>query len=314
MGIDLGGGDGGMPEHGLDGAYVGTVLEEVGSEAVTQGVWMDIFYDASLGGIVFHESLDAAWGKPERFATALFGKFREGDEKCRIDIISMLQISLERRSCFGREEDDAELGTLTSDAELFFLQIDVVAIETGEFGDTESGREEEFEDGVVTEGFVIIPIGSGDESLDLIVFEVVNLTHRGFANLDFLGGNTFDIIFSEEFQERSEDDDMESLGNLLEILSSTVLGSIEENPVLANLFQGDIAWIFCSRPSQELFQGAVIVGEGAWRTVKLDLEMFEIALYKFLEGGIHTSSLYSKCFQGDRRKEKGKYSIIDIGY
>ncbi len=201
MGVDLGSGDGGVSEHSLDGSYVRTVLEEVGSEAVTEGMWMDILHDTSLGGIVFHESLDTSGSESECLATALFGKFREGDEKCRIDIISMLQISLERLSCFGREEDDAEFGTFTSDAELLFLQIDVVAIETGELGDTEPGREEEFEDGVVAEGFAIISIGSGNESLDFIVFEVVNLTHRGLANLDFLGGNTFDIIFSEEFQE-----------------------------------------------------------------------------------------------------------------
>lgn len=77
MGIDLCGGDGGMPEHGLDGAYIGTILEEIGSEAVTQGVRVDVLHDASLGGIVLHESLDAPRGKPECFTTALLGKFRE---------------------------------------------------------------------------------------------------------------------------------------------------------------------------------------------------------------------------------------------
>ena len=199
----------------------------------------------------------------------------------------MLEIRLERRSRFGREEDDAELGAFPSDAELFFFQVDVVAIEAGEFGDTESGREEELENGVVAEGFAIIPTSSGNEPLNLIVFEVVDLSHRGLADLDFLSGDTFDIIFGEEFQERSEDDDMESLGNLLQILSSAVFGSIEENPVFADLFQGDVRGILGSRPSQELFEGAVIVREGAWGTVKLDLEVFEVALYEFLEGGGH---------------------------
>ena len=35
MGIDLCGGDGGVPEHSLDGSYVRTVLEEVSSEAMS---------------------------------------------------------------------------------------------------------------------------------------------------------------------------------------------------------------------------------------------------------------------------------------
>ena len=236
MGIDLRGGDGGMPEHGLDGAYVRTVLEEVGGEAVTQGVRMDIFHDASLGGIVLHESLDAPRGKPECLATAFLGEFWKGDEECRVDIIPVLEVRLERRSRFGREEDDAELGALAADAELFFLQVDVVAIESGQFRDAESGREEELEDGVVAKGFAVISAGSSDEPFDLIVFEVVDLAHRGLADLDFLSGDAFDIVFGEEFQERSEDDDMESLGDLLQILSAAVFGSIEENPVFADLF------------------------------------------------------------------------------
>ena len=34
MGVDLGGGDVGVAEHGLDGAEIGAVHEEVGSEAM----------------------------------------------------------------------------------------------------------------------------------------------------------------------------------------------------------------------------------------------------------------------------------------
>ena len=34
VGVDLGGGDVGMAEHGLDGAEVGAVHEEVGGEGV----------------------------------------------------------------------------------------------------------------------------------------------------------------------------------------------------------------------------------------------------------------------------------------
>ena len=36
VGVDLGGGDGGMAEHGLDGADVGAVAQEIGGKTVTK--------------------------------------------------------------------------------------------------------------------------------------------------------------------------------------------------------------------------------------------------------------------------------------
>ncbi len=38
MSVDLGGGNVSVAEHSLDGAEVGAVHEEIGSETVTQGV------------------------------------------------------------------------------------------------------------------------------------------------------------------------------------------------------------------------------------------------------------------------------------
>jgi hypothetical protein len=80
---------------------------------------------------------------------------------------------------------------------------------------------------------------------------------------------------------------MECLCHLLHIPSSAIFGSVEEYPVLADFFQGDIGGILGSRPSEELFEGAVIIGEGAWSAVKLDLEVFEVARDEFLEGSLH---------------------------
>ena len=58
MGVDLGGGDGGMSKHGLHAADVSSVCQKVSGEAVAQGVRMHIFDDASFGSIKFHNSLD----------------------------------------------------------------------------------------------------------------------------------------------------------------------------------------------------------------------------------------------------------------
>lgn len=58
VGVDLGGADVGVAEHGLDGAEVGAVHEEVGGEAVTEGVGGDVFRDAGFFGVGLDDTFD----------------------------------------------------------------------------------------------------------------------------------------------------------------------------------------------------------------------------------------------------------------
>ncbi len=58
MGVDLGGADVGVAEHGLNGAEVGAVHEEVGGEAVTEGVGGDVFRDAGLLCVGLDDTFD----------------------------------------------------------------------------------------------------------------------------------------------------------------------------------------------------------------------------------------------------------------
>ncbi len=58
VGVDLGGGDVGMAEHGLDGADVGAVHEEVGGKAVAEGVGGDVFGDAGFFGVELDDAFD----------------------------------------------------------------------------------------------------------------------------------------------------------------------------------------------------------------------------------------------------------------
>lgn len=58
VGVDLGGGDVGVAEHGLDGADVGAVHEEVGSETVAEGVRGDVFGDAGFFGVGLDNAFD----------------------------------------------------------------------------------------------------------------------------------------------------------------------------------------------------------------------------------------------------------------
>lgn len=58
VGIDLGGGDVGVAEHGLDGADVGAVHEEVGGEAVAESVGRNMLRDAGFFGVELNYALD----------------------------------------------------------------------------------------------------------------------------------------------------------------------------------------------------------------------------------------------------------------
>ena len=58
VGVNLGGGDVGVAEHGLHGADVGAVHEEVGGEAVTEGVGGDVFRDAGLFCVGLDDTFD----------------------------------------------------------------------------------------------------------------------------------------------------------------------------------------------------------------------------------------------------------------
>lgn len=79
MGVDLGGGDVGVAEHGLDGAEVGAVHEEVSGEAVAEGVGGDVLGDASGFGIFFDDAFDGAGGEAAVVAGGV-----EGVEAARV--------------------------------------------------------------------------------------------------------------------------------------------------------------------------------------------------------------------------------------
>ena len=63
VGVDLGGGDVGVAEQGLDGAEVGAVHEKVGSEAVAEGVGGNMLGDAGGACVFLDDALNGAGGE-----------------------------------------------------------------------------------------------------------------------------------------------------------------------------------------------------------------------------------------------------------
>ena len=58
MGVDLGGGDVGVAEEGLDGADVGAVGKQVGGETVADDMGSHFFGNSGFDGVMFDDSFD----------------------------------------------------------------------------------------------------------------------------------------------------------------------------------------------------------------------------------------------------------------
>lgn len=56
MCVDLGGGDIGVAEEGLDGAEVGAVAQQIGGERMADSVGSNLFGNAGFDGVVFDDS------------------------------------------------------------------------------------------------------------------------------------------------------------------------------------------------------------------------------------------------------------------
>ena len=147
VGVDLGGGQRGMAQKGLDAAEIGSVVEKVGGEGVAQLVGRHVEGDLGLGEVLLEEGVDGAggetlseFGQEEGAAGDLGNEFVGGD-------------GVEGDRADG---DESFLGSFADDAGGTTKGVDAGDIERGEFGETHAGRVEEFEDGEVA---VREPIG-----------------------------------------------------------------------------------------------------------------------------------------------------------
>lgn len=302
VGVDLSRGDGGVTEHRLDTSYVGAVLEEVGREGVAECVRVHIFYDTRLRGGSFHDALDGAFGDPESLASAAFLPFtffRDGDEECRVHIGAFLEVL---RDCIPRvvgEEDDPKLRSFPADGKLSLFQIHLVAVERGELGDPESGGEEELEHGAIASSAEAAVAGSGEELLYLAPFEEIDLPVRRLSDLDLLGRDAFDVLFRKEFEEGTQDDDMEVLGALPECLAATVFSTVHPDPVGTNFFEGDFLRLRYVSPGEELGKHPTVTLDRLRGTRKFDFQVFEKSGGKFPDGGVVSHRRFDSIIHGN---------------
>ena len=175
----------------------------------------------------------------------------------------------------GREKDDTEFRALTPDAEFFLGEIDLVAVEAGKFGNAESGRKEELEDGAVAADAEAISFGCGQEPLDLVVFEEINLALGNAADLDFLCRKRLDIMFGEVFQERPDDDRVIGLSAFLEGDAGTSLFPVQVEAITTDFLGRDVLRLPDISPGEKSPERTAVTVDCPVRTAHLDLEMVE---------------------------------------
>lgn len=120
-----------MAEHGLDGAEVGAVHEEIGGEAVAEGVGGDVLGDTGDASALFDDTLDAAGRKAAEVAGGADGGRVAGiiEEKGRELVFASVNVVGNAGGGGFTDEDGTVFLAFAAHDEFAAVEIDMVAIE-----------------------------------------------------------------------------------------------------------------------------------------------------------------------------------------
>lgn len=218
VGVDLGGGEVGVAEELLDAAEVGSVVEEVGGEAVAQFVGTDLELDAGTAQVFLEQVVDGAGGD----AAAEFAE-KEGA------LMDSGGVAVVLDGAEGGRADGAEavLAAFAGDAEGLVDDVDVSDVEFHQFVQAEAGAVEELENGGVAGGgpgggalraFGREGEGKREELLDLAEGENHRQGAAGFGQLDLQEGADGETVAAdEEFIKAAEGGEVEPDGGVVEL-------------------------------------------------------------------------------------------------
>lgn len=147
MGIDLGGGWGGVAEEFLYGTEVSTMGKDVGRKGVTKLMGRKITREACNGEPIFHEAFDRTGG--EAFAIIV-----EEDGAGTLGGVGpqLAGGSLHRLNCFARgcaEDAEALFISFTANNAGALVKAEVRIVEGDKFCDTHAGGVERFKDSAI---------------------------------------------------------------------------------------------------------------------------------------------------------------------
>ena len=155
VGIFLGGGEGLVAEEFLDGAEVGAIGEQMGSEGVAQGVGVQVPVHVGEANIFLDDAAHGALGEAAAGVIKKDGFGVRGTTAAasgaglQQQLVTNGPVSFEGFLGFAAVRDDALLVTFAADAQHFFAAIQVGEIKAGKFADAETRGVKKFEEGAV---------------------------------------------------------------------------------------------------------------------------------------------------------------------
>ena len=147
VGVDLGGADGGVAEHGLDASKIGSVVEKVRGEAVAEDVGRHVLVDAGHRSVIGDETLNGAGRKFSLRSREAGAVVSPGG------IFGVVEVVVEGAHGHISQHHVAGLVALSDDSGGVFIQVEHAVGEIDELGKTEAGRIEKLHDGDVPLAF-----------------------------------------------------------------------------------------------------------------------------------------------------------------
>jgi len=240
VGVDLGGGEALVAEEFLDAAEVGAVVEQVGGEAVAEGVGADAGVEAGHDQILVELAADGAGGDG---GAVFVEEDAAGQWAGRIRLAgAVFEVALEGLDGLAADGSEAVLAALAADAEDAFLHIEVGHVELDELADTDAGGVEDFEHGFIAGGEQVGVAGGIEELLDFLEFQAAGEAFFLLGGSD--GGEGVDAdeaAAHEELVEAAEGGEFPGRGGLGVVLAVEIGQELADNNRLAaDLFLVDL--------------------------------------------------------------------------
>lgn len=242
VGIDLGGGDVGVAEHGLDGAKVGAVHEEIGGEAVAEGVGGDVFRDASFAGVFLDDALDGARSEAAKitggveFALVFAVVEKEGGE----GVGAGVEVILDAFGGGFGDENGAVFLAFATDDKFATFEVDTITVKFSELGDAKAAGEEKLDDGAVAEAGFVAGIDGVEEIFYFVVVEEGDLFADDVGEFDEGWVERFDVALGKVFEKAAEGDEVVRLGDNFEIFAFFVGFAVELEAEFAEELGSDV--------------------------------------------------------------------------
>lgn len=200
--VDLCGRNISVAEHGLYGADVSTVHEEVGGEAMAQGMRGNVFGDAGHFGVFLDDAFDRARGETAVVAGSIDGLKIATiiEKKGSKGIGAGVEIILDPVGGSLGDENRTIFAAFATNDELAAVEIDGIAIEFDEFGDTEPAGEKELNNGAVAKTGFGVGINTIEKTLDFVIMKEGNLLANDVRKFDEIGIEGINAALGEVFE------------------------------------------------------------------------------------------------------------------